>query len=67
MTRVMISEFTLLVYSSAMQIVLSALLTLASFAQQQDVQQDAEIVLADAYKQAAEENKNVFIELRADW
>jgi uncharacterized protein YaiL (DUF2058 family) len=63
----MISEFTLLVYSSAMQIVLSALLTLASFAQQQDVQQDAEIVLADAYKQAAEENKNVFIELRADW
>ena len=67
MTRVMISEFTLLVYSSAMQIVLSALLTLASFAQQQEVQQDAEIVLADAYKQAAEENKNVFIELRADW
>ena len=63
----MISEFTLLVYSSAMQIVLSALLTLASFAQQQEVQQDAEIVLADAYKQAAEENKNVFIELRADW
>ena len=63
MTRVMISEFTLLVYSSAMQIVLSALLTLASFAQQQD----AEIVLAEAYKQAAEENKNVFIELRADW
>jgi hypothetical protein len=50
-----------------MQIVLSALLTLASFAQQQDVQQDAEIVLADAYKQAAEEHKNVFIELRADW
>tara|TARA_X000001036_G_scaffold105727_1_gene98786 strand:- start:315 stop:455 length:141 start_codon:yes stop_codon:yes gene_type:complete len=46
-----------------MQIVLSALLTLASFAQQQD----AEIVLAEAYKQAAEENKNVFIELRADW
>ena len=67
MTRVMISEFTLLVYSSAMQIILSALLTLASFAQQQEVQQDAEIVLADAYKQAAEENKNVFIELRADW
>jgi uncharacterized protein YaiL (DUF2058 family) len=63
----MISEFTLLVYSSAMQIILSALLTLASFAQQQEVQQDAEIVLADAYKQAAEENKNVFIELRADW
>ena len=67
MTRVMISEFTLLVYSSAMQIILSALLTLATFAQQQEVQQDAEIVLADAYKQAAEENKNVFIELRADW
>jgi uncharacterized protein YaiL (DUF2058 family) len=63
----MISEFTLLVYSSAMQIILSALLTLAGFAQQQEVQQDAEIVLADAYKQAAEENKNVFIELRADW
>jgi uncharacterized protein YaiL (DUF2058 family) len=63
----MISEFTLLVYSSAMQIILSALLTLATFAQQQEVQQDAEIVLADAYKQAAEENKNVFIELRADW
>ena len=67
MTRVMISEFTLLVYSSAMQIILSALLTLAGFAQQQEVQQDAKIVLADAYKQAAEENKNVFIELRADW
>jgi hypothetical protein len=63
----MISEFTLLVYSSAMQIILSALLTLAAFAQQQEVQQDAEIVLADAYKQAAEEQKNVFIELRADW
>ena len=63
----MISEFTLLVYSSAMQIILSALLTLATFAQQQEVQQDAEIVLADAYKQAAEEKKNVFIELRADW
>jgi hypothetical protein len=63
----MISEFTLLVYSSAMQIVLSALLTLASFAQQQEAQQDAEIVLADAYKQAAAEHKNVFIELRADW
>ena len=50
-----------------MQIILSALLTLAGFSQQQEVQQDAEIVLADAYKQAAEENKNVFIELRADW
>jgi len=50
-----------------MQIVLSALLTLASFAQQQEVQQDAEIILADAYKQAAAGHKNVFIELRADW
>lgn len=47
--------------------ILSALFTLVGFAQQQAVQQDAEIVLADAYQQAAEEHKNVFIELRADW
>ncbi len=57
------SEVTFLVYSVAMTIVLSALLTLASFAQQQD----AEKVLDAAYQQAATEHKNVFIELRADW
>jgi hypothetical protein len=57
------SEVTFLVYSVAMTIVLSALLTLASFAQQQD----AEKVLDAAYQQAAAEHKNVFIELRADW
>ncbi len=51
------------VYIGSMQIVLSALLTLASFAQQQD----AEKVLDAAYQQAAAEHKNVFIELRADW
>ncbi|MDP6962976.1 MAG: hypothetical protein QGF46_02300 [Planctomycetota bacterium] len=47
-----------------MQILLNAILTLGAIAAQQ---QDAEVVLADAYLEATESNKNLFIELRADW
>jgi|GEM_PF-6682474 hypothetical protein len=46
-----------------MQLVLSALFTLASFAQQQD----AEKVLDAAYQQAIVDHKNVFVELRSDY